>query len=175
MQNCSKRLLTLTLSFMAIVLIGCSKEMNSDSLEERSRISAEDETERTSSRIRDIINLKGKTTQVGALVDGWADCPGGDESYRVRHDWSVYDVPNTSLSAGMQRLREGLPEQGWKIGKDGPDKSRSKSPEILARHPKTGFYLEITLMLEEEHSSHTSLISVAVVSPCYREPAGKKD
>ncbi|WP_222623335.1 hypothetical protein [Streptomyces armeniacus] len=126
-----------------------------------------------SSQIRDIINVKGKTTESGALVDGWADCPGGDESYRMRHAWSVYEAPNTELSAGMQRLREGLPAQGWEIGKDGPDKSPAKTPEIVAKHGKTGFSVNIKLMLEDKQSPHTSLIAVTVVSPCYREPAGQ--
>ncbi|MET9858153.1 hypothetical protein ABZY93_02315 [Streptomyces smyrnaeus] len=143
--------------------------MDNPEYEARTEESAQDHTEEVSSRIRDLIGIAGKTTEPGALVDGYADCPGGDDTFRVRHAWSIFELPKAELREGMDRLRDRLPENGWKISKDGPDSSRNKNREIVAKHPKNGFFLKASLRLKPDDSSAPSLMAVTLVSPCYRK------
>ncbi|MFI8851214.1 hypothetical protein ACIGW3_13650 [Streptomyces sp. NPDC053499] len=156
---------------MVGVLSGCGKGdagMGNPEYESRTEESAQDHTEEVSSRIRDLIDIAGKTTEPGALVDGFADCPGGDNTFRVRHAWSIYELPRAELRAGMDRLRERLPENGWKISKDGPDGSPNNNPEIVASRPEDGFFLKASLRLRPDGSSAPPLLAVTLVSPCYR-------
>lgn len=171
MQKYSKLLSIAVFSVATLALMGCSEKVKSNDLKEQPKEDVQDETEEVSSRILKLIDLKGKTTQVGALAD---ECPGYPEStnaFRARHDWSVYNVPKSDLEEAMDRLRKGLPDQGWDIGKDGPNNSRNRNPEILAKHLKTGYLLEVTLMLRSEQDSAPSLIAVSVMSPCYKAPS----
>ena len=125
-----------------------------------------EDTSKASSEILKIIDLKGKVTKPGPLP---APCSGySTKAYRTSHPWSVYDVPVTQMREAMDRLRRGLPKNGWKIVKDGTDRSPSKSPEIVANSKGDEFSVKVRLLAEPAGSPHTSLIEVTVESACFK-------
>ncbi|MFG2098169.1 hypothetical protein [Streptomyces sp. NPDC048612] len=139
--------------------------MNND-LPLRNLETVTENTSRTSSEILKIIDLNGKVTKPGPLP---APCSGySGKAYRTSHPWSVYDVPVPRMREAMDRLRRDLPKKGWKIVKDGPDRSPSKSPEIVANSKGDEFSVNIRLLAERDDSPHTSLIEVTVESACFR-------
>ena len=127
-----------------------------------------DETEAKSSKILDVMNLKAKVTEPGASA---TECSGtsDEDTFSGVHMWSVYGVPFTELQQAMDRLRQDLPKKGWKIVKDGPDRSRSRSPQILAESHKDRFTVDIRLRKRgADNSKDPSVIHVTVTSACYR-------
>ncbi|MFF6811391.1 hypothetical protein ACFZAG_16080 [Streptomyces sp. NPDC012403] len=126
------------------------------------------EVEQTSSRILEIMALKGKMTDTRAMTVRCTDYDSDEEVYRARHPWSVYQVPVPSLEEAMDRLREGLPKDGWKIVKDGVDGSRAKTPQIVAESKGKEYSVDLRLLDERKYGDDPSLIEVTVVSACYR-------
>ncbi|MBL1088596.1 MULTISPECIES: hypothetical protein [Streptomyces] len=121
-----------------------------------------------SSRVLEILAIKGKTTEAGPSV-GPCDAS-GDESrkYRnVRHPWSMYGVENGALEKGMENLHNALPQQGWKVVKYGKDSSRNRNLEIMAVHLETHTQLEATWM--KGLDGHAPLIEITLYSRCYEE------
>lgn len=88
--------------------------------------------ERTSSRILEILDVRGKVTETGATTSRCSDYDSDEEVYRARHPWSIYKAPFADMQKGMARLRVELPKDGWKIVQDGVDGSKAKSPQIVA-------------------------------------------
>lgn len=138
-------------------------------MELRDSGSVQEEAEKVSSQIMDVMNLKGKVTESGAAI---LPCSGFDSSegevYRARHPWSLYGVPVMEMEKAMGRLREKLPESGWRIVRDGTDGSRAESAQIVADSKNEGFSVDIRLLAEPKGSEHESLIEVTVASSCYR-------
>ncbi|MEU6590326.1 hypothetical protein ABZ923_14095 [Streptomyces sp. NPDC046881] len=128
--------------------------------------------ERASSEILDILAVKGKVTQSGAVATPCSSYPEGSEVHRMRHPWSVYGVPGDDLEKAMDRLRTQLPAKGWKIVKDGPDKSRAKLPQIVANSSDGRLSADLRLWREPAGSERSSMIEVTVVSDCFRSGPG---
>ncbi|KUO02043.1 hypothetical protein [Streptomyces caeruleatus] len=126
------------------------------------------ETEQASSQILEMMALKGKVTDTGAMAMGCTDDDSDEEVYRARHSWSVYQVPVADMEKAMNRVRDGLPKKGWKIVKDGVDDSPAKSPQIIAESKGKEFAVDVRLYDERKYSDNPSLIKVAVESACYR-------
>ncbi|MCX5312494.1 hypothetical protein [Streptomyces sp. NBC_00154] len=89
--------------------------------------------ERTSSRILEILDVRGKVTETGAMTSRCSDYDSDEEVYRARHPWSIYKAPFADMQKGTDRLRVELPKDGWKIVQDGVDASKrvrrsSRSP-----------------------------------------------
>lgn len=126
------------------------------------------EVEEASSRILEIMALKGKVTETGAMISRCSDYAPEEEVYRARHPWSVYDLPVPDLERAMDRLREELPKEGWKIVKDGVDDTPAKSPQILAESKGKKFAADIQMLDNRKYGDDPSLILVAVESACYR-------
>ncbi|MCZ0203833.1 hypothetical protein OZK63_00140 [Streptomyces sp. UMAF16] len=124
--------------------------------------------ERASSEILDILAVKGEVTQSGAVATSCTSYPEEDEVHRMRHPWSVYGVPGDDLEKAMDRLRAQLPAKGWKIVKDGPDKSRAKLPQIVANSSDGRLSADLRLWREPADSKRSSMIEVTVVSDCFR-------
>ncbi|MEU2441388.1 hypothetical protein ACFY9A_30765 [Streptomyces rubradiris] len=124
--------------------------------------------ERASSEILDILAVKGEVTQSGAVATPCTSYPEEDEVHRMRHPWSVYGVPGDDLEKAMDRLRAQLPAKGWKIVKDGPDKSRAKLPQIVANSSDGRLSADLRLWREPADSKRSSMIEVTVVSDCFR-------
>ncbi|MDW6059546.1 hypothetical protein SAZ11_17945 [Streptomyces sp. FXJ1.4098] len=127
-----------------------------------------------SSRVLDMLQIKGKVTDLAPMA---GPCEMGDESvkkYRiVDHPWSLHGVGNSVLSKGMENLADKLPGQGWKIVKHGLDASKNKNLQILAVHRKTYTQLEVTWM--KGLDGHEPMISVDLYSRCFRDSPSSND
>jgi hypothetical protein len=132
------------------------------------------EVEQASSRILEIMALKGKVTDTGAMTARCTDYDSDDEVYRARHPWSVYQVSVADMEKAMDRLRDELPKKGWKIVKDGVDDSPAKSPQIVAESKDDDFAVDVRLLDESKYGDDPSLLEVTVESACYRagQPSG---
>ncbi|MFE7619260.1 hypothetical protein [Streptomyces sp. NPDC057496] len=124
--------------------------------------------ERTSSRILEILGVKGKVTETGAMTSRCSDYDPDEEVYRARHPWSIYKAPFADMQKGMDRLRVELPKDGWKIIRDGVDGSRAKSPQIMAESKGGEFAVDVRLHRASKVGNAPDLLEVTVESACYR-------
>ncbi|WP_404956885.1 hypothetical protein [Streptomyces sp. 147326] len=135
----------------------------------RSHQEVEAEVGDLSSRALDLTQVKGKVTDMGPVT---YPCGTSEEKKKglryVRHVWSVYGVDNDSLDKGMKSLGAQLPENGWKVVKNGPNtNTESKRIEVFAAHEATHTQLEATWL--KGASGSEPLISFAVYSRCFRD------
>lgn len=123
-----------------------------------------------SSRILEMLQVKGKVTEPGPYT---AACPSGKgdagDLRWVRHPWSIYGTDRKVLQEGVDNLLESLPKQGWKVVKRGPDMSRNRNLQILAVHLKTHTKLDVTWM--KDPGGDRPLIAVTLYSRCFRDPS----
>ncbi|MBU6535086.1 hypothetical protein ACFUIW_37435 [Streptomyces sp. NPDC057245] len=126
------------------------------------------QVERASSQILEIMALKGRVTDTGAVTIRCAGYDSNEEVYRARHPWSVYQVPVPDMEKAMERLRDELPVKGWKVVKDGVDDSPAKSPQIVAESKGEEYAVDVRLLDERKYGDDPSLIEVTVQSSCYR-------
>ncbi|MER5274571.1 hypothetical protein ABT025_02310 [Streptomyces sp. NPDC002809] len=70
----------------------------------------------------------------------------------------------------MNRLRVELPKGGWKIVKDGPDRSQGRSPQIIAESAGREFAVDVRLHKEVMAENSPPMLEVTVESLCYRSP-----
>jgi hypothetical protein len=134
--------------------------------------SAEEEVNKISSKVLEWMALQGKVSEQGAAAGscGAVD-PDFSTYYVVSHPWSVYDVRKGSFAGAMANLRRELPENGWKVTKDGRMKTKAANPEIVAVHLKTHHTLTVQ-WLEKRSGDLKEIISIDVDSRCYRAPEG---
>lgn len=122
-----------------------------------------------SSRVLEMLGVKGKVTEPGPDVEPCErSASDSADYYKVSHPWSLYGVDNKELQKGMENLGRDLPNQGWKVVKNGKDASKNQNPEILAVHLKTRSQLEATWL--KGLDGHEPLIEVTVYSKCFLEP-----
>ncbi|MFD5343351.1 hypothetical protein [Streptomyces anulatus] len=148
------------------LLLGCSG-MNETGADAPVRASSEvqDEVEKVSSSILEILSLKAKMTEAGAMI---SPCEGG--VVRAHHPWGIYGPPAEKLEGAMERLRGQLPKKGWKIVKDGPDDSQGKSPQIVADSADGEF--SVDARFHGRQSDDPAQLEVTVQSACFRPEAG---
>lgn len=134
----------------------------------RDKREVEDEVGSLSSRVLEMLRVKGQVTEPGPMTNFCET--GGDDTPRYRvvaHPWSLYGVDNNALGKGMDRLADQLPKKGWKVVRQGPDSSKNRNLEIVAVHVTTHTHLEVTWMKGQD--GHEPLISVDVTSRCFRD------
>lgn len=135
----------------------------------RDSAAVQDDTKKTSSRVLDMMALKGKVTDTGALIAPCTDNGGDERVYRATHPWSVYGVPFDDLQRAFDRLRGELPKNGWRIVKDGVDSSRAKSPQIVAESSGREFAVDVRLQKASKNESNPNdFIEVTVESACFK-------
>lgn len=150
-----------------VILVGCSQG-NEAAVEVRDGDTVSADVEGASSRILEMMALKGKVTESGAKISRCSDYEPEGEVYRARQPWSVYDLPVPELEKAMDRLRQELPKAGWNIVKDGTDGTPAEAPQIIAESKGKEFAADIRLMDQRKYGDDPSLILVAVESACYR-------
>ncbi|MFI6350727.1 hypothetical protein [Streptomyces sp. NPDC050560] len=124
-----------------------------------------------SSQILDMIAVKeGKVTEPGPGISACDEDP--DHLYKAYHPWSIYQVGPEELKAGFQRLKDRLPGHGWKIVDYGPDSSPNKNLELTADSRTERFSVNASLQVTGESGKKEPLLSVTVVSGCFRAPKG---
>ncbi|WP_240676431.1 hypothetical protein [Streptomyces sp. B27] len=126
------------------------------------------ETEKTSSRVLEMLAVKGKVTESGAMTAPCTDSGSDEKTFRARHPWSVHQAPFAELKAGMERLRRELPRDGWEIVKDGPDSSTAKSPQLVAESAGREFAVDARLHRASSVGKAPELLEVTVDSACFR-------
>ncbi|MEU2062165.1 hypothetical protein [Streptomyces sp. NPDC013455] len=126
-----------------------------------------------SSQIYELIDMRtAKVTQPGPRI---ATCDQDPEHlFQTVHPWSVYGVSEDELKAGFQRLKEGLPEKGWKIVQYGPNKSKDRTLEMTADSRTEPFSVNVELWVSSPAAGQEKepKILVNVVSGCWRAPKG---
>ncbi|MCP3821023.1 hypothetical protein NLX86_23890 [Streptomyces sp. A3M-1-3] len=128
-------------------------------------------TKAVSSQIFDMIGIKqGKTSEPGPGVSTCAEDP--ERLFMSRHPWSIYGVSEDELKRGFARLKESLPNNGWKIVEYGPNRSAAKTLELTADSEKERFSINAELHVSGDSREKQPLILVHVVSGCYRAPEG---
>ncbi|WP_229818635.1 hypothetical protein [Streptomyces lateritius] len=131
-------------------------------------------TKKVSSEIYDLIGVEGTTSKGGP---GVLSCEGKDREkfYIMKHPWSLAAETDAELAEAMERLKEKLPQHGWKIVKYGPDSSPSKSLELTADNDEKKFGVHISFWKQRTVLGQTkppSLI-IDVISGCYEVPEGQ--
>lgn len=133
------------------------------------------EAQDLSSRLYDLLRLKGKTTPSGPILDMCGDLD-ADTYYKVRHSWSVYGRSDASLTRAWERLKTELPEHGWKITDRGTESDKAKTPFMMADSREKKFTVRVTLELvpedREPAKGEESGIMFSLVSACFRVPEG---
>ncbi|MEU5422524.1 hypothetical protein ACFY1P_22645 [Streptomyces sp. NPDC001407] len=130
---------------------------------------------RLSSAVLDVTQLRGEVTPGGPAAVSFDQ---SDGNYSMQHDWSIWKLSPDELTQGFQRLREGLPKNGWRVTHYGPANSKARQLEIEAVHEKDGVSLSAELLIRSTRqggaagASKTDLIKFAMVSPTYRAPQG---
>ncbi|MFI5677773.1 hypothetical protein [Streptomyces cellulosae] len=130
---------------------------------------ASDAMETVSSGIYDLIGVKGKASD---SRPGVMDCSGKDPKthFRIFHPWSFYPASASDLDEAMDRLKEELPKNGWKIAKYGPDTSKNKNITLTADNDKKKAGVNIVKRSKNEPPK----LSLTVVSGCYKVPDGEE-
>jgi hypothetical protein len=118
-----------------------------------------------------MVHVTGKTTEAapprGTPTNMSCDEDNEDSPERqMAQSWSLYGVDNTVLGKGMADLAAGLPKQGWKVVKNGPDASMNRNQEIQATHLATETQIDVTWM--KGLDGHEPLVHFDVYSPCFR-------
>ncbi|MFF3260586.1 hypothetical protein ACFYWO_15620 [Streptomyces sp. NPDC002932] len=128
------------------------------------------DTERASNRILEMLDVKGKVTETGAMTSPCSDYDSAEEVYRESHPWSIYKASFADMQKGVERLRVELPKDGWKIVKDGRDGSQLNSPQIIAESKGREFAVDVRLHKASKVGNSPPLLEVTVESRCYRTP-----
>jgi hypothetical protein len=117
-----------------------------------------------SSRIYQALAVKGRTGQSDYTQP--IDC-GTERSdvYAMAHYWQIDEVPEGKQYPALQRLRDYLKGEGWKISRF--DKlQKGKWPTLRAENPSNGY------TITSEGITEMKRIGIEVFSPCLKLPAG---
>ncbi|MCG0067290.1 hypothetical protein L0F81_29150 [Streptomyces tricolor] len=127
------------------------------------------EAQKVSSRLYDLIGVKGKASDGSPGVQ---ECSGKDRDtyFQIFHKWSFYPASANDLDAAMEHLKEGLPKQGWKIVEYGPDSSESENLTLIADNDEKKVGVHIAQMKKRNPPK----LSLMLVSGCYQVPEGQK-
>lgn len=161
-----------TLLVSCTLIAGCSNMTQAD-VKKRDGEKVQDEAERLSSEILNMLSLKGHVSKAGSSLVACSDHPRDQRVYRARHPWSITGPPITDLKKAFGRVRDELPRNHWKIVKEGHDDSVAKNLQVVANHKDKDFSVDIRLDDEEkfkpEDREGPSMIEVTVVSGCFKK------
>ncbi|MEU2563461.1 hypothetical protein ABZ626_29575 [Streptomyces longispororuber] len=124
---------------------------------------------KVSSGLHDLINIKGKASDNFPNV---MKCSGKDAKthFRIYHPWSFSPASASDLDDVMEHLKRELPKHGWKVVGYGPNASKNRSLTLTADNEKEKVSVKIVSMTK----SHPPLLSLDLVSGCYKVPDGQK-
>ncbi|MFE7318491.1 hypothetical protein ACFU7T_36140 [Streptomyces sp. NPDC057555] len=169
------------LSAVAIAaLTGCSSVTHANNErgytpETREVSEAKQEAKGISNKILKAIDLQGEVSKPGPGVSLCGEKE-ADKFYTIHHPWSLTGAPIEDMKRAMANLKEELSRNGWEIVNYGPDKSPSKSLELVADSAKKKFSVNIHLYDETGHTKPNGpkpKIYVDLISACFQVPAGK--
>ncbi|MFG3011816.1 hypothetical protein ACGFZB_15385 [Streptomyces cinerochromogenes] len=126
-------------------------------------------TQKVSSRLYDLIGVKGRASDGSPGVQECGD-KDRDRYFRIFHKWSFYPASAGDLDVAMQNLKEGMPKHGWKIVEYGPDSSANKNLTLIADNDEKKAGVHITRMAKRNPPK----LSLMVVSGCYEVPEGQE-
>ncbi|MFF4456339.1 hypothetical protein [Streptomyces goshikiensis] len=113
--------------------------------------------------------VKGKVTEPGPSVTRCREY--GDDLFSMSHPWSVYEISDEQVDAGLTNLRKALNGNGWKITKDGKANSQAQDPEIYAENDAEQFALHVTG--NKKSATGNAMILFKVVSKCFKAESAK--
>lgn len=128
-----------------------------------------DEVTTQSDAVITMTQVKGKVTGGGSTEVSCNYDNDDDPNREMLNMWSLTGVDNTALGKAMGNLAASLPERGWKVVKNGPDRSLSKSQEIQAVHMATKTQLDATWQKNLQRGNPVILFHV--YSRCFRKPS----
>jgi hypothetical protein len=125
-----------------------------------------------SGQIFGMMNLhKGSTTKQAPVILHCRRDP--THLYQTRHIWSVYAAPKEDLQAGLDRLHDQMPKNGWKVSSFGPDQKQGGAPTLTADSTKDRSYMSAVLTKSSvKGQPENPLLFVTVYSGCWRAPQG---
>ncbi|WP_190232904.1 hypothetical protein [Streptomyces avicenniae] len=129
------------------------------------------EVRELSSSVLDLTGLEGTFSEPGPGVSTCEEDPRKERLYLVRHIWSVSGLPERELTAGMDRLREQLPGEGWEIVEDGFRDNPARTPRFIADNHAAGYGVNVEFIRAYEDSE--PMLSVTLVSGCLSTPEGE--
>ncbi|MBT2380383.1 hypothetical protein AMK21_00715 [Streptomyces sp. CB00316] len=164
----------LIVSIALTTLTGCSMTdaQDSNSLPSAGTSTSEEAAravKKVSSELYDLIGIKGKASNSGA---GVTECGGKDPEkyFQIFHPWSFTPASPEQLGEVMERLKEDLPKNGWKVVEYGPDTSKNKNVRLTADNEKERHSVKIWHYAKRNPPK----LSLMVVSGCYQVPEGEK-
>ncbi|CAG6391856.1 hypothetical protein NMG29_30975 [Streptomyces cocklensis] len=128
-----------------------------------------DEVATQSDAVLTMTQVKGKVSGSGATEVSCNYDNDDDPNREMLNMWSLHGLDNTVLGKAMANLAAGLPEKGWKVVKNGPDRSMSRSQEIQAVHLATKTQLDATWQKNLQRGD--PMIVFHVYSRCFRKPS----
>ncbi|AOT59133.1 hypothetical protein A4G23_01965 [Streptomyces rubrolavendulae] len=130
---------------------------------------AADRLKEVSGEVHGLIGVKGRASDSSP---GVSECAGKDREkfFRVFHTWSFYPDSPGQLGEAMERLKEELPKNGWKIVEYGPDTSKNKNLSLTADHDGK----KTSVNVSQRAKNDPPKLSLMLVSGCYETPAGQE-
>lgn len=128
-----------------------------------------DEVSTQTDAVVTMTQVKGRITGGGVTEVSCNYDNDDDPNREMLNIWSLTEVDNTTLGKAMANLVAGLPEQGWKVVKNGPDRSLSRSQEIQAVHLATKTQLDATWHKNLQRGDPAIVFDV--YSRCFRKPS----
>ncbi|MGW7296033.1 hypothetical protein ACWGIB_27060 [Streptomyces xiamenensis] len=108
-------------------------------------------------------------TDPGPGVDVCEQDPERERLFTMYHAWGLHRLPRQELEMAMDRLRQGLPAQGWTVVEDGVLTNANRSPRLLLENAALHFAADITLAGRGD----TSQLQVTLQSACFSTPEGE--
>ncbi|MGW8849325.1 hypothetical protein ACWGNE_16230 [Streptomyces xiamenensis] len=108
-------------------------------------------------------------TDPGPGVDMCEEDPERERLFTMYHAWGLHRLPRQELEQAMDRLRQGLPAQGWTIVEDGVLTNANRSPHLLLENAALHFAADITLAGQGD----TSQLQITLQSACFSTPQGQ--
>ncbi|CAL9542107.1 hypothetical protein SUDANB171_04240 [Streptomyces sp. enrichment culture] len=132
---------------------------------------AREETRALSERLLELAApADGATvTDPGPGVDVCEEDPERERLFTMYHAWGLHRLPREELEQAMDRLRQGLPAQGWTVVEDGVLTNANRSPRLLLENDALHFAADITLAGRGDASQ----LQITLQSACFSTPEGE--
>ncbi|WP_030726366.1 hypothetical protein [Streptomyces sp. NRRL F-2890] len=108
-------------------------------------------------------------TDPGPGVDMCEEDPERERLFTMYHAWGLHRLPSQELEQAMDRLRQGLPAQGWTVVEDGVLANANRSPHLLLENAALHFAADITLAGRGDSSQ----LQITLQSACFSTPEGE--
>ncbi|MFE7133830.1 hypothetical protein ACFVIM_23545 [Streptomyces sp. NPDC057638] len=159
-------------------LTGCSMNNSDDSKKTeiagtRSVKDVDDEAKKLSSQLYDLAALKGENSGGGP---GSSECGDDkDRNFLIRHSWSVTGASDAEAAQAMDRVKEGLPRQGWEVVSYERLKNKANTLALTADHHEKKFGVRVELWEKGKvGDDNPPALRFSLVSGCFQVPEGEK-